>query len=60
MMTDVQARRAVGDRRVRVSVLAPVGHWYGVGDLRVLRVRAEGDELRLTLGYASYERGPQA
>jgi hypothetical protein len=61
MMTDVQARRAVGDRRVRISVLAPVGQWYGVGDLRVLRVRAEGDDaLALTLGYASYERGPQA
>ena len=59
MMTDVQARRAVGDRRVRVSVLAPVGNWYGVGDLRVLRVRADGEELRLTLGYASYDRPPQ-
>jgi hypothetical protein len=56
MMTDVQARRAVGERRVRVSVLAPVGAWFGVGDLRVLRVRDEGEHLDFTLGYASYER----
>ncbi len=57
MLTDVEARRAVGERRVRVSVLAPVGAWLGVGDLRVLRVRADGDDLNFTLGYASYERG---
>lgn len=56
MMTDVQARRAAGDRRVRVCVLAPVGSWLGSGSLRVLRVRGGADELDLTLGYESYVR----
>jgi len=56
MMTDVQARRAVGDRRVRICVLAPVGTWMGSGALRVLRVRALDDGLDLTLGYESYVR----
>ncbi len=60
MMTDVQARRAVGDRRVRVFVLAPFGNWMGCGVLRVLRVRDEGEVLALTLGYESYERGALA
>jgi hypothetical protein len=60
MMRDVEARYALRERPLRYTVLAPVGLHYGVGALRVLRVREvsnaeSGDVADVVLGYDSYE-----
>ncbi len=56
---DVEARFALRGRRLRYTILAPIGAWLGVGALRVLRVRAvdavEGETLDLVLGYERYD-----
>ncbi|MGB8909267.1 MAG: hypothetical protein WCC84_11020 [Candidatus Cybelea sp.] len=36
---EVQARRVLRDRRIRLQVLVPHGPWIGCGALRVLRVK---------------------
>jgi hypothetical protein len=54
---EVDARRAMRDRALRLVVLVPRGSWIGCGALRVLRVRTHEDEsIELTAGYESYER----
>ena len=55
------ARSLLGDRAVRVRVLAPPYPAAGVGALRILRVRAfergaHDGALDVTLGYDGYER----
>jgi len=56
---EVDARRALAGRRVRLSVLAPYGPWYGSGALRVLRVKTRDDEsVELVAGYDCYRRLP--
>ncbi len=54
LVPEVQARRLLGDRRIRMQMLAPYGEWTGRGTLRVLRLRTNGDEVELTVGYESY------
>lgn len=56
LLPEVDARRALDARRLRVSLLAPFGHWVGRGTLRVLRVISGDDRTELTVGYESYER----
>jgi hypothetical protein len=62
LMPEVAARRALRDRSITFSVLAPVGAYAGRGVLRVLRARplpfdaAQGDGVELVCGYESYER----
>jgi hypothetical protein len=59
LMPEVDARAALRGRVIRLSVLAPVGAWLGVGRLRVLRARerdAGGPLVELVCGYESYER----
>ena len=56
LMSLVQARKALGSRRLRLSVLAPVGNWLGVGTLRVLRATEHEDFMDLVCGYESYHR----
>jgi hypothetical protein len=57
LVPEVEARRALRDRRLRLSVLAPYGAWIGCGSLRVLRLKMNDDETAdLTVGYESYER----
>ena len=59
LVPEVEARRALRDRRLRFSVLAPYGAWIGCGSLRVLRLKMNDDETaELTVGYESYERLP--
>jgi hypothetical protein len=54
---EVDARRALRGRRVRFSVLAPLGPWVGCGALRVLRLKTTEDEVaELVAGYERYER----
>jgi hypothetical protein len=63
LVPEVQARRVLRDRRIRLHVLAPFGSWTGCGTLRVLRLKmddpfdsAQGDkEVELTVGYESYQ-----
>ena len=56
-MSAVHARAALRGRRVRFSVLAPVGAYAGVGTLRVLRARNLDEEtVELVCGYESYCR----
>lgn len=55
-MPEVQARAALAGRRVRLSVLAPVGPCLGVGTLRVLRTTEDHDCIDLICGYESYDR----
>ena len=59
LMPEVEARRALSGRRLRVNVLVPPGCWVGCGALRVLRVKmGEDGAADLTAGYESYERWP--
>lgn len=70
LVPEVEARRVLRDRRIRLRVLAPYGSWVGCGRLRVLRLtllpeRGEveskgqhnGDEseVELTVGYEAYQ-----
>jgi len=56
LMPEVQARAALAGRRLRLSVLAPLGGWLGVGTLRVLRASEHEDYIDLVCGYESYDR----
>jgi hypothetical protein len=55
LVSEVQARRALRDRRIRLRVLAPYGAWVGHGTLRVLRLKTGDQEVELTVGYESYQ-----
>ena len=55
LLPEVQARRVLRDRRIRLQVLAPYGSWRGCGQLRVLRLKMDEDKsVELTVGYESY------
>jgi hypothetical protein len=57
LVPEVDARRALREHRLRLSVLAPYGAWIGCGALRVLRLKMDDDEsATLTVGYESYRR----
>jgi hypothetical protein len=57
LAAEVDARRVLRGRRLRFSVLVPVGSWAGSGALRVLRLRTLQDEsAELIAGYERYER----
>ena len=53
---EVDARRALHGRRVKLSVLAPYGQWAGCGALRVLRLKIDEESAELVAGYERYER----
>jgi hypothetical protein len=69
LVPEVDARRILRDRRIRLRMLAPYGAWFGCGRLRVLRLTARSaqgdaesngsgsaeDELELTVGYEAYQ-----
>jgi len=57
LVPEVEARRLLRHRNLRLSVLAPYGSWLGRGTLRVLRLKTADDEsTELVAGYESYER----
>ncbi len=59
LVPEVQARRALCERPLRLQVLAPYGTWLGRGTLRVLRLRINDDQsAELTVGYDGYEPAP--
>ena len=56
LVPEVQARRALRERRIRLYVLVPHGAWTGCGTLRVLRLKMNDDETAdLTVGYDWYQ-----
>lgn len=60
LVPEVEARRALRGRRLRLQVLAPYGSWIGCGKLRVVGLKINDDDSAdLTVGYESYERAPQ-
>ncbi|HEX3672355.1 MAG TPA: hypothetical protein VHT92_11690 [Candidatus Cybelea sp.] len=57
LLPEVEARRLLGDRQIRLQLLAPYGAWIGYGTLRVLRVRMNEDRSAdVTVGYESYRK----
>jgi len=54
LVPEVEARRVLRDRRIRLRVLAPYGSWIGCGRLRVLRLKMYDAEVELTVGYEAY------
>ncbi|MGA8534311.1 MAG: hypothetical protein WB615_09420 [Candidatus Tumulicola sp.] len=59
LMPEVDARRALREHPLRLSVLVPYGAWIGCGTLRVLRLKMNDDQSAvLTVGYESYRRLP--
>jgi len=38
LVPEVEARRALRGRRIRIQMVAPIGAWVGCGKLRVLRL----------------------
>lgn len=58
-MPEVQARRVLGNRPIRLQMLVPYGAWIGRGALRVLRVKLNEDRsVDLTAGYEAYYSYP--
>jgi hypothetical protein len=55
LVPEVEARRVLRDRRIRLRVLAPYGSWVGCGRLRVLRLKMDEAEVELTVGYEAYQ-----
>ena len=62
LMPEVEARRALGDRRIHLKVLVPYGASAGRGVLRVLRMTlqpAQHDmadaQVEMIVGYEAYE-----
>jgi hypothetical protein len=56
LAAEVDARRALHGRTLRLSMLAPYGAWLGRGTLRVLRVKLDDEIADLIVGYESYEK----
>jgi hypothetical protein len=56
LVPEVEVRRSLGARPIRLRVLAPYGAWIGSGKLRVLRLKMNDGEVELVAGYESYRR----
>jgi hypothetical protein len=59
LVPEVEARRALAGRRIRLQVLVPFGSWIGCGTLRVLRstfrqAETGEPEVELVVGYEAY------
>jgi hypothetical protein len=56
LLPESQARARLGSRAIEFRVLAPPFPAFGVGELRVLRVREHAGGISLLAGYERYER----
>lgn len=62
LLPEVEARRALRGRRIRMQMLAPIGQWIGCGKLRVLRLtlrQPQGDSeeiAEMAVGYEAYRQ----
>jgi len=54
LLREVEARRRLGNRPIRLQVLVPYGSWIGSGALRVLRMKIDDEMVHLMVGYESY------
>ncbi len=54
----VRALEIIGDGDVHLSVITPPYPALGVGTLRVVRVKRDGQTIRLETSYDDYERLP--
>jgi hypothetical protein len=55
LLPEVEARRMLRGRALRLQVVAPYGRWAGRGTLRVMRARMAADVVELSAGYEAYE-----
>jgi len=55
LLTDVEVRRALAERALRFTLLAPPFPALGVGALRVLRIVESPGKADLVAGYERYE-----
>jgi hypothetical protein len=56
LLPEPDARASLGTRPMRLRVLRPPYPALGVGVLRVIRVRDDGEIAEITAGYDRYER----
>jgi hypothetical protein len=56
LLPETQARARLGSRAIEFRVLAPPFPAFGVGELRVLRVREHAGGVSVLAGYERYER----
>jgi hypothetical protein len=62
LLPEVEARRALRGRRIRMQMVAPIGPWIGCGTLRVLRLsvrqtQGESEEIaEIAVGYEAYRQ----
>jgi len=56
LLPEVEARRALRGRCIRMQMLVPLGPWIGCGKLRVLRLRVSEDVAEMTVGYEAYRQ----
>jgi len=60
LLPEVEARRALRGRRIRMQMLVPIGPWIGCGKLRVLRLHiapGENEEIaEMAVGYEAYRQ----
>ena len=56
LLREVEARRRLGNRRIRLQMLVPYGEWLGGGALRVLRMKTHDDAVDLIVGYEWYRQ----
>jgi len=58
LLPEVEARRRLQGRRIRLQLLAPYGSPMGCGTLRVLRLKMTDEspdaEVEMTVGYEAY------
>ena len=58
LLPEVEARALLSGHALRLIVLRPPFAAVGLGTLRVLRVRDQGDRTEIVAGYDGYERVP--
>lgn len=59
LIPEQRARALLAGRPLRLKLLLPPYRALGVGVLRVLRIRDDGDCAEMTAGYERYERLPE-
>jgi len=56
LLPEVEARRALRGRRIRLQMVAPIGPWIGCGTLRVLRLTETEEVAEIAVGYEAYRQ----
>lgn len=56
LLPEVEARRALRGRCIRMYMVVPIGSWIGCGKLRVLRLRINEDVAEIAVGYEAYRQ----